>query len=63
MKLYNGPLGAHVTEEGVGIHVWAPTAHSVELLLWEGPRGGESLVVHMAEGAQGEWSAQVGARA
>ncbi len=46
LKMYNGPLGPHVTEEGVGIHVWAPTAQAVELLLWEGPRGGEPLVPH-----------------
>eukprot|EP00884_Botryococcus_braunii_P013168 jgi/Botrbrau1/21852/Bobra.0190s0065.1 len=59
LKMHNGPLGAHVTEEGVGIHVWAPTAQSVELLLWEGPRGGEPLVVPMTEDSQGTWSAQV----
>lgn len=57
--MYKGPLGAHVTEEGVRIYVWAPTAQSVELLLWEGHRGAEPLVVPMAEESHGAWTSQV----
>ena len=31
----------------------------VELLLWDGPRGGEATVLPLAEGDRGQWSIQV----
>jgi hypothetical protein len=31
----------------------------VELLVWEGPRGGSSVAVPMTRGEAGQWTAQV----
>jgi len=46
---YDGPLGARVGAEGVDVALWAPTAQRVELLLWDGPRGGEAQVLPMED--------------
>ena len=55
---YDGPLGADWSEAGVSIRVWAPTAQSVELLLFEGPRTPAADCVAMSEDA-GMWSYEV----
>ncbi|EIE23312.1 alpha-1,6-glucosidase, partial [Coccomyxa subellipsoidea C-169] len=54
---YDGPLGATVTKEDVQLTVWAPTAQQVmELLLWDGPRGGQAQVLPMSPGKAGSWT-------
>ena len=35
----------------------------MELLLWEGPRGGQAEVLPLAKGERGQWSIQVAASA
>lgn len=50
---YDGPLG---WADG-SVSVWAPTAHSVKLLVFDAPRGGEPQAVEMAVDSQGCWSA------
>ena len=39
----------------VRLEVWAPTSHSVELLLFEGPRNGEPEAHQMNRGDDGVW--------
>ena len=61
---YAGPLG--VTRDGsdVEIHVWAPTALRVELLLYRGPReDGDGQTLQMQEGKCGVWAARLPAAA
>ena len=57
--LYAGPLGAAIKPRGVDVVLWAPTARGVELLLYDGPRGGRAEVHAMREGDRGEWSCRV----
>ena len=57
---YAGPLG--VTRDGsdVALHVWAPTALRVELLLYRGPReDGDGQTLEMQEGKCGVWAARL----
>eukprot|EP00913_Durusdinium_trenchii_P020748 g19488.t1 len=51
---YDGALGC---DDGVQFHLWAPSAVSVELLLYDGPRKGTASVQSMSEN-QGVWSLQ-----
>jgi pullulanase len=47
---YGGPLGALVAEDrrdGLGFAVWAPTAQSVKLHVYDAPSGPESAIVAM----------------
>ncbi|KAH9562037.1 hypothetical protein CY35_05G052200 [Sphagnum magellanicum] len=37
---YNGPLGAHVSDDAVTLTLWAPTAQNVRVLLYSLPMGG-----------------------
>ncbi|CAK9032738.1 Pullulanase 1 [Durusdinium trenchii] len=46
---YDGALGCDVTKDGVQFHLWAPSAVSVELLLYDGPRKGTASVQSMSE--------------
>ena len=59
---YEGPLGCEIGGGDVTMRVWAPTARSVQLLVFDNPHGGDpKAVVHMHEGAgadTGVWSAQ-----
>lgn len=59
LKFYEGPLGAEISEDAVTLRVWAPTAQSVEVLLWEGPRGGDPQTLTMTEDRLGVWTAEV----
>lgn len=59
----SAPLGAQLGADAVSLHVWAPTAQNVELLLYSDARGGEAQVVQMQEGEQGVWSAMVSLQA
>ncbi|KAK9903518.1 hypothetical protein WJX75_007894 [Coccomyxa subellipsoidea] len=54
---YDGPLGATLTQDSVQLTVWAPTAQQMELLLWDGPRGGQAQVLPMSAGTSGTWTA------
>jgi pullulanase len=54
---YDGPLGPIVHEQGVTLRLWAPTARSVRLLLFDGPEGPPAEVVGMSHDRQsGTWS-------
>ena len=62
---YEGPLGAELPADsggggGVTLRLWAPTAQSVRLLLWQGPQGGEATVLEMRPNwpAPGVWGIQ-----
>ncbi|CAI5532371.1 unnamed protein product, partial [Closterium sp. Naga37s-1] len=66
---YEGPLGAHVEKQGgdwwssgsgtVSIHVWAPTAQEVTLLLFDQPHASPPVSrQRMERGSEGQWSAQ-----
>jgi hypothetical protein len=59
LKFYEGPLGAEITKDAVTLRVWAPTAQSVELLLWDRPRGGEPQTLPMTEDRLGVWTVEV----
>lgn len=56
---YDGPLGCDARPDGVTLRVWAPTARTVRLLLWDGPYGGAPFEVDMRAGdpAPGVWTA------
>ncbi|BDA50310.1 Pullulanase [Coccomyxa sp. Obi] len=55
---YEGPLGATLAQDSVHISVWAPTVQQVELLLWDGPRGGQAETLPMLQGTAGVWTAK-----
>jgi len=54
---YDGPLGCALGVSEVAVAVWAPTSQEVELLLFEGPRGGEPVAHAMERGDDGVWRA------
>lgn len=56
---YDGPLGCHITPQGVACHLWAPTAQSVDLVVYEAPWGAALQEVPMQRGDHGAWHAQV----
>lgn len=55
---YDGPLGATFSTESVSLHLWAPTAQKVSILLYGEPEGGEPLEVVRLEESKGVWSAR-----
>ena len=59
LYFYEGSLGARPASGGWQITLWAPTAQSISLQLFPGPRGGEAETVRMQRGEHGEWAAQV----
>ena len=57
---YAGPLGATRDGPNVALHLWAPTALRVELLLFRGPReDGDAQCLEMQEGKCGVWAARL----
>ncbi|KAL3700593.1 hypothetical protein R1sor_018615 [Riccia sorocarpa] len=52
---YDGPLGASVMERKVTLHVWAPTAQNVRLMLYHSPSGGEPFEVLQMQENKGIW--------
>lgn len=60
---YEGPLGADIRADGSRstLRVWAPTARTVRVLLWDGPYGGSPFEMDMKRGVQapGVWSADI----
>jgi pullulanase len=55
---YDGALGPLFDDDGIALRLWAPTAQSVELLLFEGPAESQpSAVLPMLEdAASGVWT-------
>ncbi|KAE9589814.1 putative glycosidase [Lupinus albus] len=52
---YNGPLGAHYSEEAVSLYLWAPTAHAVLAYIYKDPSGDDPIeIVHLEE-EHGVW--------
>ncbi|KAL6509677.1 Pullulanase 1, chloroplastic [Orobanche gracilis] len=54
---YDGPLGSTFSSESVSLHLWAPTAQKVSVLIYGEPEGGEPLEVVQLEELNGVWSA------
>lgn len=57
---YDGPLGCHITPQGVSCHLWAPTAQSVDLVVYEGAWGGVLQEAPMQQDNRGAWHVEVG---
>lgn len=57
--VYNGPLGCTLSPTGVGLALWAPTAQSVTLLLFDAAQGGEPSEHPMQRESSGCWVVQV----
>ena len=57
---YDGHLGAEEAEAGTHFGLWAPTAQSVELLIFNGPEEEPAESHHMQKGPAGSWNFQVG---
>jgi pullulanase-type alpha-1,6-glucosidase len=56
---WDGPLGALVHPSGVTVRVWAPTARSVRLLLYDGSTGDGVTPVEMTpDRGTGTWTAE-----
>jgi pullulanase-type alpha-1,6-glucosidase len=54
---YDGPLGATFARNIPSLSLWAPTAKSVSLMLFEGPVGGSAAILPMQrEAGSGVWS-------
>lgn len=56
---YDGDLGAIYTPTATTFRVWAPTASSLKLLLYESGQGGEPVVHPMAPDRDGTWVLQL----
>lgn len=54
---YRGALGAVAGPEDLSFALWAPTAQSVRLHIYDGPAGPESAILPMREEASGVWRA------
>ena len=60
LYFYEGSLGARQTPGGSwSISLWAPTAQTVSLELFQDPQGGSGEQVAMQRGERGQWTAQV----
>ncbi|HEU4405241.1 MAG TPA: pullulanase-type alpha-1,6-glucosidase [Polyangiaceae bacterium] len=54
---YDGPLGVEWRGKRPALHVWAPTARSVKLHLFDGPNAAEPFAkLPMGRGERGVWS-------
>jgi pullulanase len=57
---YDGPLGAEPNRDGVAFRIWAPTAHSVRLLVFNEPAAADPDATYgLNPGGQGLWSLRV----
>ncbi|OIW01726.1 hypothetical protein TanjilG_03864 [Lupinus angustifolius] len=52
---YNGPLGAHYSEEAVSLYLWAPTAHAVHAYIYKDPSGDDPIEIVLLEEEHGVW--------
>jgi len=55
---YDGPLGCTMDRNGVTLSLWAPTALSVEVLLYDAASKGQAKVQAMTEDGSEVWRAQ-----
>ncbi|XP_041998053.1 pullulanase 1, chloroplastic isoform X2 [Salvia splendens] len=55
---YDGPLGATFSSDSLSLHLWAPTAQKVSVLIYGEPEGGDPLEVVQLEESNGVWSAE-----
>ncbi|XP_010543576.1 PREDICTED: pullulanase 1, chloroplastic [Tarenaya hassleriana] len=53
---YDGPLGAHYTEEAICLHLWAPTAQAVSVCIYENPLDQNPMEIIPLKEANGVWS-------
>lgn len=53
---YDGPLGITFLEDAISLHIWAPTAQSVCVLLFDDPSGGEPVDHIALQEEKGVWS-------
>lgn len=57
---YDGSLGALYTSDATTFRVWAPTASSIFLFLYEAGRSGDPLAVYpMVRGVNGTWTCRL----
>jgi pullulanase len=57
---FDGELGAQLSGEGIRFRLWAPTARSVRLFVYDDPAGQAEKIYSMAEGDFGVWEIWVG---
>jgi pullulanase len=57
---FDGELGAQPAGEGVRFRLWAPTAQSVRLFVYDHPAEAPEAIQPMAEGESGVWEIRVG---
>jgi pullulanase len=57
---FDGELGAQPAGEGVRFRLWAPTARSVRLFIYDHPTEAAEVTHPMAEGKSGVWEIRVG---
>jgi pullulanase len=57
---FDGELGAQPTGEEVRFRLWAPTARSVRLFVYDHPAEAAEAIHPMAEGESGVWEIRVG---
>ncbi|PWA76551.1 limit dextrinase [Artemisia annua] len=56
MFSYTGPLGAIFSDENVSLYLWAPTAHDVRALIYNGPYAVEPLEIVQLIESNGVWN-------
>lgn len=54
---FDGDLGARYTKSGTTFRVWAPTAKTVNLVLYESEKDNSAERIEMTPGEKGTWSA------
>jgi pullulanase len=57
---FDGELGAQLSEYGIRFRLWAPTARSVRLFVYDSPNDPAREIYSMTEGDTGVWETQVG---
>jgi pullulanase len=57
---FDGELGAQPNGQGVRFRLWAPTARSVRLFVYDHPAEAAEAIYPMAEGESGVWEIRVG---
>jgi pullulanase len=57
---FDGELGAQLSGEVIRFRLWAPTARSVRLFIYDEPEGQAEKIYSMVEGDFGVWEVRVG---
>jgi pullulanase len=57
---FNGELGAQRSGDEIRFRLWAPTARSVRLFVYDGPDDADREIYPMSEGDAGVWEVRVG---